>query len=186
MILKLFKKNKAILKGHFILSSGNHSDTYLQCALVLKEPKIAEYLGREIVKKLNFKVDKVISPALGGIIIGYEVARALKKPFIFTERKNTIMMLRRGFKIGKGERYLIVEDVITTGKSSLEVKEIVEKNGGIVVGFAAIVDRSNGKHLLPLEPVTLLKVNVNIYNPSECPLCKKGIPAVKPGSRNNE
>lgn len=190
-ILKIFKSKRALLKGHFLLSSGLHSDTYLQCALVLQYPSLAEKLARLLVKKflstyqlINLStVTTVVSPALGGIIIGQEVARVLGCRAIFTERENGKMTLRRGFQIKKGEKILVVEDVVTTGGSTQEVIDVVKNAGGKIVGVATLVDRSGGKIKFDYPLVSLLKLEIENYQPQECPLCKKNVPLVKPGSR---
>lgn len=184
-ILDLFKKSGALLEGHFELSSGLHSPKYLQCALVLQHPEAAQKLGQAIAALFkNEGIDIVIGPALGGVVIGYEVARALGVPGIFTERKEGKMLLRRGFEIPKNSKVLIVEDVITTGGSTAEVVEIVKSHGGKLIGVASIINRS-GKDLgfdgQPLK--SLMKMDVPAYQPNDCPLCKQGTPAIKPGSR---
>lgn len=184
-LLKIFKSKNALLKGHFLLSSGLHSDKYIQCALLLQYPEIAERLAEQLVKKLNqVKIDVVISPALGGVIIGQEIARKLKCRAIFAERnKNGKMELRRGFKIIPGEKCLIVEDVITTGGSTKEVIDIVKNSCGEVVGVCAIVDRTQKKIQLDFPIVSLLKLKIKTYLPDKCPMCKANLKISKPGSR---
>jgi len=183
-ILELFKETNAFLKGHFLLSSGLHSSGYLQCALLLQNPRIAESLCTALASK--FRKEKpsiVVAPALGGIIVSHEVARSLGIKGIFTERKEGKMCLRRGFSLGKNDRVLIVEDVITTGSSTKEVMEVVTSHGSEIIGIGSIVDRSNGKAPIGVNYKSLIKINIPIFNPTGCPLCKKKIPLVKPGSR---
>jgi len=198
---EIYKENKAFLEGHFILSSGNHSQFYLQSARVLENPKVAEKLANALADKIresNIKVDTVCSPALGGLLAGYELARALGVRFIFTERKNGIMEMRRGFTVSKGEKVLICEDIITTGGSALESAKEVEIQGGDIVGFSALANRGFcsrvGSDLqktenckLPTDkPLFALEDFIfEIYNPDNCPLCKNGQTAIKPGSRSN-
>ena len=185
-LLKIFKEKGALLEGHFLLSSGLHSNRYIQCAKILQYPDIAEKLAMLLVNKLATRYsllvnncDVVVSPAIGGIVIGQEVARQLNCRAIFCERENGIMKLRRGFEIKKNEKCLIVEDVITTGGSTKEVIDVVKRCGGKVVGIASIIDRSELKNF----SVSLLKLKIKTYNQKECLLCKKGVPAVKPGSK---
>jgi orotate phosphoribosyltransferase len=183
-ILKIFKKLNVLLKGHFLLTSGFHSARYLQCAGIFQYPEISEKFARALVEKFkDIKIDVVASPAIGGIILGYEVARALGVKAIFSEREENQMKFRRGFKINRGERVLIVEDVITTGGSVREVKELIEKEGGKPVGIGTIVDRSDKKLDFDLPFKSLIKLKIKKYEPSNCQLCKKGIPLIKPGSR---
>jgi len=183
-VLKIFEENNALLNGHFKLSSGLHSDQYLQCALVLQYPKLAEKFSKELVKTLSRKkIDVVVGPALGGVTLAYEIARALGVRGIFTERQEGQVLLRRGFYIEKGERVLIAEDVVTTGLSTNEVIEVIKKAGGDVVGVVSIIDRSNGKAVFGVPFQSLARIDVKAYNEADCPLCKKGIPVVKPGSR---
>ena len=183
-VLAIFKQTKALLSGHFILSSGLHSGQYLQCARVLQYPEQAQALGRALAEKFSSdKVDIVISPALGGLVIGYETARALGVRFIFTERKEGVHQLRRGFKINIGEKLLIVEDVVTTGGSSKEVAKIVKDSQGEIAGFAAVVDRSGSSLDLEEKFESLLKIDIPTFNPEHCLLCKGGFPLIKPGSR---
>ena len=190
-ILQEFIDSKAILKGHFILSSGLHSDTYMQCARVLMNPQISEKLCFQLAKKIIDKfgenpADLVVSPAMGGVIIGYEIARQLKIPAIFCERVNGKFELRRGFEISNQARILIVEDVITTGKSSLETFDLVKNLNGKIIGEACLVDRSNDELLaqkLQVEVISLLKINVKTFDENNIPAELQAIPAVKPGSR---
>ncbi len=200
-IEQIYKDANAYLEGHFLLSSGNHSQYYLQSAKVLENPKTAELLAKELaqmIKEAGVKVDTVCSPALGGILAGYELARALGARFIFTERVEKVMTLRRGFEVTKNENILICEDIITTGGSALESAKAVEELGANIVGFAALANRgfckregSNSKHKqnckLPLDmPFFALDDFVfEIYSPESCPLCKDGSVAYKPGSRGN-
>jgi len=180
----LFKSSGAILHGHFLLSSGRHSNLYLQCARLLQEPWKTVRVGQELARLCSQKeVDAVIAPALGGIIIGYELARQMEKKFVFTERKDGDMQLRRMFKIERGAKYLVVEDVVTTGRSSMEVARIVEEGGGKVAGFASLVDRSRGEHFLSEKPVSLLQVKADLFEPGECPLCRENQPLISPGSK---
>ncbi|MCS7202709.1 MAG: orotate phosphoribosyltransferase [Dictyoglomus sp.] len=184
--LKVFKEKNAFLEGHFLLSSGLHSPNYLQCALILQYPDIAEEIAKDIAKKIpkDLKIDTVIGPALGGIVIAYELARALKARGIFSEREEGKMTLRRGFSISQGERILICEDVITTGGSALEVANLVKNLGGEICAYACIVDRSGGKVNFDKDLYSLIQLKLDTYTPEDCPLCKEGIPLVKPGSRN--
>lgn len=182
--LDYFKRTNALLEGHFILSSGLHSSKYLQCALALQSPKDAEKFGRAIAEKfVNESYDTVASPAIGGLIIGYEVARALNARFIWTERENNLMTVRRGFSVQKGEKILVVEDVITTGGSTRECIEALERRGAKVTGAASIVDRSNGKAETGVQRIALVSLEVPSYKPEECPMCERGDEVIKPGSR---
>ncbi|WP_042317151.1 orotate phosphoribosyltransferase [Desulfofarcimen acetoxidans] len=183
-ILKIFTDTEAMLTGHFRLTSGKHSDRYFQCAQVLQYPRYCEILCRELAERYQgTKIDTVIGPAMGGITISYEVARILGARSLFTERENGLMTLRRGFTIQPGEKILVVEDVITTGGSVMEVIKLVRSAGGDVVGAGVLVDRSNGQVDLGVRTEALLVTSVVTYEPEDCPLCKEGIPAVKPGSR---
>ncbi len=183
-ILEIFHKTNALLEGHFLLTSGRHSNQYFQCAKVLQYPEHTTNICKIIAD--NFKdleIDTVISPAIGGIVVGQEVARQLNKRFIFAERENKNLTLRRGFEIKKDEKALVCEDVVTTGGSVFEVIDIVKANGGKIVGVGMIVDRSNGKVNFGVPQISTLQMEVISYLPEECPMCKEGIPAVKPGSR---
>jgi orotate phosphoribosyltransferase len=183
-VLELFTRREALLTGHFLLSSGLHSSKYLQCALVLQFPLESESLGETLAQNFqNQEIDLVISPALGGLIVGHVVARALGVKAIFSEREQGQMQLRRGFQIKTGEKVLVVEDVITTGKSTREVIDLVESLGGKVIGNASIIDRSGGSADLPFPPISLAKLSVPTYKADQCPLCQQGLPLVKPGSR---
>ena len=184
---KIFLKTKALLQGHFILSSGLRSAQYLQCAKLLMHPKQSELICKSLAKKIKKifkKIDLVVAPAMGGIIVGYEVARHLKVPSIFTERVSGEFQLRRGFEIKPGAKILIVEDVITTGKSSMECAEVIKKHKGKVVGFACIVDRSNNQSVIKLKIASQITFNIPTYREDQLPDKLKSIPAIKPGSRN--
>ena len=183
-VLELFEKNNALLKGHFKLSSGLHSEKYLQCALVLQYPDIAEKLAKALAAKFfKDKIDIVVGPALGGVTFAYEVARALGVRGLFTEREEGAMTLRRGFSIAKGEKVLVVEDVVTTGKSTNEVIDVVKAAGGIVVGVGSVIDRSDKEPDFKVKFESLAKIKVETFNTENCPLCKNGIQVIKPGSR---
>ncbi len=183
-ILEQFKNSDALLEGHFILSSGLHSPKYLQCALALQYPNDAAKFARAIAGKLAAeRFDTVASPAIGGLIIGYETAKALNVRFIWTERQDGVMTLRRGFSVNRGERILVVEDVITTGGSTRECIEALEKHGAKVAAAASIIDRSNGKADVGVTRIALATLEVPSYTPEDCPMCHRGIEAVKPGSR---
>ena len=183
-ILGIFRKHSALLEGHFVLSSGLHSDRYIQCALVLQHPEVASPLCAELAAKLKHVGAAVVAaPALGGVIVSYEVARALGVRSLFTERQDGVMTLRRGFSFLPGEPTLVVEDVITTGGSTRETITAVEQAGGKVVGAGSLIDRSGGKVELGVPRAGLVTLDVKTYNPADCPLCKSGTPAVKPGSR---
>ncbi len=184
-IESIFRQTGAMLSGHFKLTSGRHSDSYFQCARVLQHPEHAERLCRELaVRFAGDNVSVVVGPATGGIIVSYEMARALGVRGIFAERENDVMSLRRGFSIEPGERVLVVEDVITTGGSVRDVVDLARRLGGIVVGAGLFVDRSGGGVDLGVRKEALLVTETASYDPSQCPLCLNGIPAVKPGSRN--
>ena len=176
----------ALLRGHFRLSSGLNSPGYVQCALLLADPRRAEQAGRELAADLNqggLAIDSVLSPALGGVIIGHEVAAALGVPFRFVEREGSELRLRRGFALAPGERIVVVEDVVTTGKSTLETARVAESSGARVVAIASIIDRSAGGHGFQTPYFSLLRLDLPIWPPDACPLCREGSPAVKPGSR---
>ena len=182
--LEIFEKTEALLNGHFLLTSGLHSPQYFQCAKVLQYPSYTELFCLEIVK--NFKgehIDCVISPAIGGIIVGQECARLIGCRALFAERENGVMSLRRGFELKHDERVMVVEDVVTTGGSVQEVIELVCGAGAEVAGIGFIVDRSNGKRLFDLPAFSVLKMDVVTYQPDNCPLCAEGLPLIKPGSR---
>ena len=174
----------ALKRGHFLLSSGLHSPAYVQCALYLESPERAERAGRGSAARLeSAKVDSVLSPALGSVVIGHEVARALGVPFRFCEREGEKMTLRRGFVIAAGERVAVVEDVVTTGKSTLETAAIAEAAGAEVVAIGSIIDRSGGRHGFARPFAALLALDLPTWTAADCPLCKEGSVAVKPGSR---
>jgi len=186
-ILQVFRDCGALLEGHFILSSGLHSDRYIQCALVLQHPRVAEQLCSELAVKLRHLGARVVAaPALGGVIVSHEIARALGLRALFTERQEGAMTLRRGFSLAAGEPTLVVEDVITTGGSTRETMAAVEQAGGKVVGVGALLDRSGGKADLGVPKAALVTLCVQNYDPADCPLCKSGLPALKPGSRTKK
>ncbi len=183
-ILEILRETGVLMEGHFRLTSGRHSGRYLQCAQVLQYPKYSEIIGKEIASRFaHEKIDTVIGPALGGVIIAYEVARALGVKSLFTEREDGKMRMRRGFHVNEGERVLVVEDVVTTGGSVNEVMEILVEQGAHVVGVGVIVDRSNGKVNFGVPMHSLVSLDIESYSPAECPLCQQGLPLVKPGSR---
>ncbi len=183
-VLKIFKETGALLEGHFLLTSGLHSSKYFQCAKVLQYPEYAETLCRQIARHFyTSEVEVVISPAIGGIIVGYEVARQLEVRNIFAEREEGVMKLRRGFGIKPGERVLVCEDVVTTGGSVFEVIELVKNAGGKLIGVGCIVDRSGGKIDFGIRFASVVRLKVPSFKPEECPLCKEGIQIEKPGSR---
>lgn len=183
-LLTLFRRSGALHDGHFRLSSGLHSPGYLQCALVLQHPADAEALGAALGNAVrSLGAVTVLSPALGGIVIGQEVARALGVRAIFAERQDSTLTLRRGFALEPGEKVLVVEDVVTTGGSTRETMDVARAAGAVVVGACAVVDRSGGKQGLDVPFHALLPMVVPTYQPEDCPLCKQGLPIVKPGSR---
>ena len=185
--LKILKETNALLEGHFVLSSGLHSDKYVQCAQLLSKPNKAKEICLSLAHKIkeNFRsIDLIVSPAMGGVVIGYEIGRILDKETIFAERVNGKFELRRGFKIKKDQKILIVEDVITTGKSSLECADMVSKLNGNVIGYACIIDRSNDKSLIKKDFVSQIKIEIPTYNKNELPDHLKKLNPTKPGSRN--
>ncbi len=183
-ILNIFKKSGALLTGHFLLTSGRHSDRYFQCAKVLQYPEYTELLCKMIADNFrNTEIDTVIAPAIGGLVVGQEVARQLNKKFIFAEREDKKLSLRRGFSLEENEKVLVCEDVVTTGGSVFETIEIVQSNKAKVAGVGFIVDRSNGKVNFGYAQFSTLKMEVVSYLPEECPLCREDIELVKPGSR---
>lgn len=184
-LLKLFQSVEAVRQGHFELSSGRHSTTYVQCALVLQHPKFAEQLGKALAAEFHdLKLDVVASPALGGIVLGHEVARAIGCRAVFVERDSTgRMALRRGFEVSAKESVLVVEDVWTTGGSTSETMRVIEQAGGRVVAVGALIDRSNGRLEFPVRAEALIELKAESYEASLCPQCRAGIPAVRPGSR---
>ena len=185
--LNILKKTDALLEGHFVLSSGLHSPKYIQCAKLLSFPNLADKICKSLANKIkkNFKkIDLILSPAMGGVIIGYEIGKILKKETIFCERVNGKFILRRGFSIKKGAKVLIIEDVITTGKSSLECVKLIKKSNAKLVGFASIIDRSSKKSLkIKNKIISHLKINVPSYNLKNIPKSLKSIPITTPGSR---
>ena len=183
---EIFKKSGALLEGHFLLTSGRHSDRYMQCAQILQYPEYAAELSRGLAEEFaGEKVDIVVGPAMGGIIIAYELARQLKALNMFAERENGKMTIRRGFAIPAGARVVVAEDVITTGGSVKEVMELVKEAGGIVVGVAVLADRSNGGIDFGCKLAAAYAADVVSFEPENCPLCKEGkLPPIKPGSRN--
>lgn len=183
-LLTIFQQTGALLEGHFQLTSGLHSPRYLQCALVLQHPEHAEFVGRALAAQFSDdRVDAVVAPAIGGIIVAHETARAIGVRAIFTERESGVMTLRRGFRLSRGERVLVVEDVVTTGGSTRETIEAVIDADGVVIGAGSMVDRSGGAVDVGVRRQSLLTLDVPAYEPSECPLCKDGVPCIKPGSR---
>lgn len=184
-VLELLEESKALLTGHFLLSSGKHSDKYIQCAKLIQYPEKTEEVCVIIKEKIDadgIKVDLVVGPAMGGIIIAYELGRALGVPAIFTERQDDVMTLRRGFEIPEGANVLVVEDVVTTGKSSFETIKVIEDHGANCLGIACLADRTSGRDIgTKLYPA--ISLEINIYDKEECPFCKEGLELVKPGSR---
>src|SRR5213596_2669856 len=183
-VLDLFRRSGALLDGHFRLTSGLHSTGYLQCALVLQHPPHAEALGRAIADKTrDLRPTVVLSPALGGLVIGHEVGRALGVRAIFAERQDGALTLRRGFTLSERDRVLVIEDVLTTGGSTRETMQVARAAGAQVIGAAAIVDRSAGAIRFDVPFHALLDIDLPTYEPEQCPLCAQGLPVVKPGSR---
>jgi orotate phosphoribosyltransferase len=183
-LLALFRRSGALLEGHFRLSSGLHSPRYLQCALVLSAPRDAEAIGAALGERVRaFGANTVLSPALGGIVIGQEVARALDIRALFAERQDGVLTLRRGFALSPEDKVLVVEDVVTTAGSTRETIAVAETRGATVVGACSIVDRSGGTHGLQYPYAALLPMTVPAYDEADCPLCAQGVPIVKPGSR---
>ena len=183
--LELYEKTGALMRGHFRLTSGLHSDVYLQSALVLQYPEHAAALGTALASPFRTDgVQTVLAPAIGGIVVAHEVARALGVRALFTEREGGVMRLRRGCALTAGERCLVVEDVITTGGSTREVVQCVEDLGGAVVGVGSLIDRSGGAAAFTMKRVALATVTARTWAPEECPLCKTGSQAIKPGSRS--
>lgn len=180
---QLFVDHGALLKGHFLLSSGLHSDRYLQCALVLAQPGAAETLGKALAEKAPSKPDLILSPAMGGLMIGHEVARAFGVRHYFTERVDGVVQLRRGFALKPGENVIVVEDVVTTGKSTREVFEVIRACDANVMGALSIIDRTDGGLDLKAPYAALWKVSITAWRPEACPPCRAGVPVVKPGSR---
>ena len=187
-VIKILEETGALLNGHFLLSSGLHSNRYVQCAKVLRFPdKAAEVLSVVIPKIETLEIDKVCGPAMGGIIVSYEIGRQLNKESIFTERKDGEMQLRRGFEINVGDKVLITEDVVTTGKSSVETARLLESLGAQIVGIACIADRRAENTEISYPVFSCIELEIETFDPSDCPLCKKNkIPVVKPGSRETK
>jgi len=183
-VRQIFTERKALLKGHFLLSSGLHSELYLQAAKVLQFPELASQLGEKLAEDFkDLSVNVVVAPALGGVLVAFEVARALGVRSLFVERVNGVFHLRRGFEIKKSERVLVVEDVLTTGKSTREVVDVVQKSPGHLVGVGCLIDRSSHNLDFGVPLKSLLKLEVQTFNPADCPDCQEGMPLVKPGSR---
>lgn len=184
--LELLKKSNALLEGHFLLSSGKHSDRYIQCAKLIAHPDYCEEVAKIIAEKIkenSIKVDLCVGPAMGGIIIAYEVARALGVPAIFTERVDNLMTLRRGFEIEEGANVIIVEDVITTGKSSFETVDVIKNHGGNVLALTSIVNRSKKDEINGLPIISATKLDINTWDADDLPDGLKDTQAIKPGSR---
>lgn len=180
----LLEETGALLSGHFRLSSGLHSPNYVQCALLLEHPRHAQVLGAAIGEKIRgLGAEKIVAPALGGVVVGYAVAQALELPFVFTERKEGAMTLRRGFRMNEGEHVVIVEDVVTTGKSTRETAEVIARHRGVVLGFASILNRSGKENPFDAPYHSLLALNLDTYEESACPLCAEQKPLDAPGSR---
>lgn len=183
-LLALFRRSGALLEGHFRLSSGLHSPGYLQCALVLSKPCEAETIAKALADDVRkYGANVVLSPALGGVVIGHEVARALGVRAIFAERQDNTLTLRRGFALSPGDKVLVVEDVLTTGLSTRETMDVARAAGAHVVAACAMVDRSGGSHNLDVPFHALLPMRLPTYQPESCPLCEQGVPITKPGSR---
>lgn len=184
-IEKLLKANNGLLHGHFCLTSGLHSDTYFQCAKLYENPQVVETLGQELAKKLaGIEFDTIVSPAIGAIIMGYEVAKQCGKRNLFVERKDGVLQLRRNYELKKGEKVIIVEDVITTARTINETIEAIKGFEPEIIGVACIVDRTKGQTNYNIT--SLLQVNPVTYEPENCPLCAEGVELVKPGSRITE
>lgn len=186
-VIQKFRQTGALLEGHFVLTSGLHSSVYLQCALVLQHPRDAEEFGRSLAEHFQTEnIQTVAAPAIGGLIIGHEVARALGARFIWTERQNGTMILRRGFSVSPGERILVVEDVVTTGGSTRETVAALQASGAKVAAAASIIDRSSGKADVGVPRIALATLDVPSVDPVACEACKRGQLAVKPGSGKAE
>lgn len=179
----LLKQTGALLTGHFRLSSGLHSPNYVQCALLLEHPRDAKAIGQALASAIQTLPARIVAPALGGVVIGYTVAEALDVPFAFTERKEGKMTLRRGFKIEKGETVLIVEDVVTTGKSTRETAAVIEEAGGVIVGYASILNRSGKPNPFDRPYSFLMSLDLQTADDKDCRLCETGVPLDSPGSR---
>lgn len=182
-MINILRESQALLEGHFLLTSGKHSNRYVQCAKVLRYPDKAEAILKPVAEKLKeMDIDLLVGPAMGGIIVAYELGRQLGKEAIFTERVDGKMELRRGFEVKKGQRIVICEDVVTTAKSSMEVKKLLESMGAEVIALASIIDRTAGN--VDIELISSIKLEIETFEADDCPLCKQGIEYVKPGSRN--
>ncbi len=182
-VVDILKKSDALLEGHFLLSSGKHSNRYIQCAKVLRFPQYAQEVLSTVVEQIkDLEIDLVVGPAMGGVIVSYELGRQLNKETVFTERKDGVMELRRGFEVKPGARIIIAEDVVTTGKSTIETKKALEALGGEVIGVACIANRTNDDIGMPIY--SAIKLDIQVHDADECPLCKEGkLKLVKPGSR---
>lgn len=185
--IELLKETEAFLEGHFLLSSGRHSGGYVQCAKILRFPNKAAEILKPVVESLEkLNIDKIVGPAMGGVIVSYELGRQLDKESLFTERKDGVMQLRRGFEINPGESVIIAEDVVTTGKSTLETKELLEKLGAKVLGVACIVDRRDEGIQLDIPVYSTVQIDIKTYEPNNCPICSTGDELIKPGSREGK
>ncbi|TQQ85122.1 orotate phosphoribosyltransferase [Peptacetobacter hominis] len=182
-VIEILKKSDALLEGHFLLSSGKHSNRYIQCAKVLRFPEYAEQVLSTVVEQIkDLDIDLVVGPAMGGVVVSYELGRQLGKEAVFTERKDNTMELRRGFEVKPGAKIIIAEDVVTTGKSTKETKRVLEELGGEVIGVACIADRTSEDIGMPIY--SAIKLDIQVFDADECPLCKEGKEKlVKPGSR---
>jgi orotate phosphoribosyltransferase len=184
----LLRETGALLDGHFRLSSGLHSPGYVQCALLLEQPENAKSIGQSLADLISaWQPSHIVAPALGGVVIGFVVAAALNIPFVFTERKEGVMTLRRGFRLAPGEPVVIVEDVVTTGKSTRETAEVIQRSGGVVTGFASILNRSASRN--PFQPAPyscLMELELATFEERDCPLCASGVPIDAPGSRYSQ
>ena len=186
-VLELLKKAEGVLNGHFCLTSGLHSNIYFQCAKLYQYPEITEELGKRLAKALkDVEFDTIVAPAIGAMIIGYETAKQSKKRNLFVERKDGEMQLRRGYTLAKGEKVVIIEDVVTTARTIFETKEAIKEFGCEVVGVGCIVDRTQGKLENEFKIYSLLQSSPVTYEPDNCPLCKQGLELVKPGSRGGK
>lgn len=182
-MINILRESQALLEGHFLLTSGKHSNRYVQCAKVLRYPDKAEAILKPVAEKLKeMDIDLLVGPAMGGIIVAYELGRQLGKEAIFTERVDGKMELRRGFEVKEGQRIVICEDVVTTAKSSMEVKKLLESMGAEVIALASIIDRTAGN--VDIDLISSIKLEIETFEADDCPLCKQGIEYVKPGSRN--
>lgn len=187
MVIETLKEVEALLEGHFLLSSGKHSNRYCQCAKLLQYPDKAEKVLKVVADQLKeVDFDLVVGPAMGGVVVAYELARQVKKPGIFTERVDNVMTLRRGFEVKKGQKIIISEDVVTTGKSTMEVVALLEGMGAEVVGLCCIVDRRAKGVEVPFPIYSAVKLEIESFDIDNCPMCKEGTPYIKPGSRKME